>query len=65
MVECFPKCYFLIHERILSPSKLLVKGICVRGEESSEFNLVSPTSSDCKFEVYDHYLEDPGIIGLS
>ena len=40
----------------------MVNGIQASEENSSEFNLASPASSEYKFEVHDHYSEDPGIV---
>ena len=62
VVENFPRCLFLIHEKISSSCKLIVNGIQASEENSSEFNLASPASSEYKFEVHDHYSEDPGIV---
>ena len=63
--EKFPRCVLLINGKISSSSTVIVKVICVSGEESLKFNLASPTSSDYKFAVHDHYSENSGIIDIS
>ena len=65
VVESFPRCFFFVHEIIPSPSNFKVNEVHASGEESSEFNLASPTTSDYKFEVHDHYSEDPDMIDIS
>ena len=65
VVEDFPKCLFLIYDKVSLTSRLVVNGIRASGEESSEFNLASPTLSNYKFKVHDHYSKDPCIVKIS
>ena len=52
---CFPLCFiYIIGKLSASSSKLKVDGLCCVGQESSEFNLASPTENNYKFEIYQH-----------
>ena len=63
--QTFPRCFLHIYEKISSSCRLKVNGLCASGQESSEFNLATPTISDCKFRVHNVDQQDSGVHKIS
>ena len=63
--QTFPRCFLFIYGKISSSCRLKIKGLCASGQESSEFNLATPTVSDYKFRVLNVDQQDSGVHEIS